>query len=238
MADTLAIGEAISAVQSGRGVLSPAALSGERLNRVDLDDGLRPPAFAEVRAVLGGADTKTALSIAIVAGNGIIGALKALKSSADLAGRDSLVSTLTGLSLGGTRVSRLNLDVDTNRALALIDRLVGNSELSNANFISSTSPNIRIGTTRFGGTLDVAPQPLDSAGLNLTGISLLTRAAADDAAARLETAINTATRRVQGLEALQRAITNGDFSGQVLSALISGTSGDGLPVGTLVNVVG
>ena len=92
--------------------------------------------------------------------------------------------------------------------------------------------------TRFGGTLDVMPQPLDSVGLGLRNISLLTAASAEDAQARLTAAINTATRRTQGLETLQRAITSGDFLSQNLASLIYQTSGNGLPVGTLVNVIG
>lgn len=238
MADALTIGTAISIASTGGRVVAAGSASGARIGSLALDDQLNPGIFAEVRVVLGGRDAKTALSIAILSGNGIIGTLKALKSSAELAGHESLVGNLTNISIAGTRVSRLNLHADTNRAIGLIDGLVGKSEFRNANFISSRAPNIRIGTSRFGGTLDVAPQPLDSIGLNLTGITLLTDIGADDALARLETAINTATRRVDSLESLQRAITSGNFSSQILSSLVTSLRGDGLPLGTLVNVIG
>jgi len=238
MADALTIGTAISIASTGPRVFGTSAATGARVSSLDLDDQLTPGVFAEVRVLLGRSDADTALSIAILSGNGIIGALKALKNNAALAGHEPLVGNLTNLTIGGTRISRLILNVDTNRAIGLIDRLVAQSEFQNANFISSNSPNIRVSTTQFGGSIDVAPQPLDSTGLDLAGLTLLTDIGADDALARIETAINTATRRVGSLGSLQRALTSGNFSSQVLSALVSNLRGDGLPLGTLVNVSG
>ncbi len=237
MVNTLTFNDAIAITRSAQQVLS-TPIAQTSIKRFQLDEKLIPSPFADVRIVLSEPDTKTALSIAIMSGNSIIGALNGLKSSAELAQHESLVSNLTELSIGKTRISRLNLDVDTNRALLLIDSLVAKSEIANANFISSTSPNIRIKTTRFGGALDVMPQPLDSVGLGLRNIRLLTTASAEDAEARLRAAINTATRRTQGLETLQRAIASGNFLSQNLITLIYQTSGDGLPTGTLVNIIG
>jgi hypothetical protein len=238
IADALTIGTAISIARNTRPVLGTASVSSSSVGSLSLDKQLNPGIFSDVRVVLGGSEAKTALSIAILSGNGIIGALKSLTSSAQLAGHDSLVNNLTNLTIDGTRISRLNLHSDTNRAISLIDGLVRKSEFGNANFISSSSPNIRINTSRFGGAINIAPQALDSIGLNLTGLSLLTDIGADDALARIESAINTATRRVESLESLQRAITNGNFSSQALSSLINSLRGDGLPLGTLVNVLG
>ena len=226
MSDTLTIGNAITIVKTGRQVLGTNAVDGNKLKALNLDDQLTPKVFAEVRSVLNGADSKMALSIAIIAGNGIVGALTGLKSSAKLASRESLVSNLT------------NLTIDTNRALSMIDKLVRNASFKNTNLISSDSPNIRMNTTRFGGGIDIAPQALDTTGLNLSQISLMTSSDANNSAARLETAINIATRRLNSLEALERAITTGDFSSQMLNSLIIGLQGDGLPSGTLVNIIG
>ena len=237
MLNTLTFSDAISVSHSAQRVLSATSVQNP-IKRIQLDNQLIPSRFADVQIILSGKDSKTALSIAIISANKIIGALNGLKSSAKLAKHESLVSNLTNLQIELTRVSRLNLNVDTNRALQLIDGLVSKSEVANANFISSTSPNIRINTTRFGGTLDVMPQPLDSLGLGLRNVSLLTPLNASDAEARLTTAINTATRRTQGLETLQRAITGGSFLSQNLASLIYRTSGDGLPKGTLVNLLG
>ena len=237
MLNTLTFSDAISVSHSAQRVLSATSVQNP-IKRIQLDNQLIPSRFADVQIILSGKDSKTALAIAIISANKIIGALNGLKSSAKLAKHESLVSNLTNLQIELTRVSRLNLNVDTNRALQLIDGLVSKSEVANANFISSTSPNIRINTTRFGGTLDVMPQPLDSLGLGLRNLSLLTPLNASDAEARLTTAINTATRRTQGLETLQRAITGGSFLSQNLASLIYRTSGDGLPKGTLVNLLG
>ena len=237
MVNNLTFSDAISVSHSAQRVLSATSVQNP-IKRIQLDNQLIPSRFADVQIILSGKDSKTALSIAIISANKIIGALNGLKSSAKLAKHESLVSNLTNLQIELTRVSRLNLNVDTNRALQLIDGLVSKSEVANANFISSTSPNIRINTTRFGGTLDVMPQPLDSLGLGLRNINLLTPLNASDAEARLTTAINTATRRTQGLETLQRAITGGSFLSQNLASLIYRTSGDGLPKGTLVNLLG
>jgi hypothetical protein len=238
VADALTIGTAISVTQSARSVLPAAGLGANRVGAVTLDNQLAPNIFSEARIVLGGAQAQTALSLAVLSGHGIVAALKALQSSAALAGHESLVSPLTNLTISGTRISRLNLHSDANRALSLIDNLVQQSEFANANFISSNGANIQLKTTRFGGSINIAPQPLNSAGLNLKNINLLTQAGAEDAAARLQLAINSATRRVGSLGALQQALTNSDFTGAALSALISNISGDGLPVGSLVNVVG
>ena len=237
MLNFLTFSDAISVSHSAQRVLSATSVQNP-IKRIQLDNQLIPSPFADVQIILSGKDSRTALSIAIISANKIIGALNGLKSSAKLAQHESLVSNLTDLRIALTRVSRLNLNVYTNRALQLIDGLVSKSEVANANFISSTSPNIRINTTRFGGTLDVMPQPLDSLGLGLRNVSLLTPLNASDAEARLTAAINTATRRTQGLERLQRAIAGGNFLSQNLASLIYRTSGDGLPIGTLVNLLG
>lgn len=238
MAEVSSIGASIAIAQAARTALPSAAGRSTGVDRIGLDGNLKPTFLAEVRAVLSNADARAALSIAIVAGNGIVSALGELKSAARLAQHEALVSELTDLTIGGDRISRLNLNVQASRTLAQIDRLVARSEVANANFISSTSPNIRIKTTRFGGSFDVVPQALDTTGLNLRGISLLSAESAANAESRLETAINTATRRIQGLESLQRAVSGTDYSGQYLSALIAGQSRDALPIGSLVNVVG
>ena len=238
MSDALTIGTAINVATTARQVIKPVGAGSGEINALRLDGQLRPNVYADVRLVLNARDSKIALSTAILAGNGIVSALTGLKSSAKLAGHESIVSSLTNISIGGTRISRLNLHVDTNRALSLIDRLVQSSELKNANFISSNSPDIKISTTKFGGSLDVAPQPLDTVGLGLRQISLMTTSDANDAAARIEAAINVATRRLNGLESIQRLIQDGDFSGRALTALATRLSDNALPSGSLVNILG
>ena len=239
MVDFLTIGTAISVTQEAKSVLGSSGLGGvRRVGAGELDRALSPGPFDEVRIVLGNAEARTGLALAVTAGSGIVASLRAIQSSAQLAQQESLVSPLTGLEIDGTRVSRLNLHSDTNRALRLIDGLVFDTELNNANFISSSGANIVVKTSKFGGAIKVTPQPLDTTGLNLRSISLLTQAAAEDAEARIATAINTAARRVERLAALQRALNTNDFTNERLSGLISSISGSGLPLGSLVNVVG
>jgi len=239
LVDFLTVGSAISIAQDAQAITRRGQrLGGQRVGAVELDSALRPGAFSEVRIVLGAAGARTGLSLAVVAGKGIVSALKSLASSASLAQHESLVSNLTNLEISGTRVSRLNLNADTNRALDLIDRLVAGTEFNNANFIASDSGAIVIKTSKFGGAVKVTPQALDSTGLNLRAISLLTKEGAADAEARILTAINTAERRVLSLEALQRSLSTGNFSTDNISSLISSLTGGGLPLGTLVNVVG
>lgn len=239
MVDFLTASTAISAAQDARTVIRTGGLGGaQRVGAVELDDALKPGIFTEVRNVLSNAEGRTGLALAVVAGNGIVGALKALASSAKLAQKESLVSNLVNLEISGTRISRLNLDVDTSRALTLIDGLVAETELNNANFIGSNASPIVITTSKFGGAIKVTPQPLDTKGLNLQSISLLSLRDAEDAEARILSAINTAQRRLLGLEGLQRALNTGDFTSSRLDNLVSTISGSGLPLGTLVNVVG
>ncbi|MEK9723236.1 MAG: hypothetical protein VW405_07095 [Rhodospirillaceae bacterium] len=239
MVDFQTVNTAISVTREAQGVIAVGrSAAAQRVGAVELDAALTPSRFDEARVELGAAEARSTVAIAVVAGKGIVSALKGLASSAALAQHESLVSNLTNLEIGGTRVSRLNLTTGTNRALALIDRLVAGTETNNANFIASNAGPIVVKTSGFGGAIRVTPQPLDTTGLNLRGISLLTGDAAADAEARLLTAINTAERRVIGLEGLKRALSAGNFTSSSLDGLVSSLSGGGLPLGTLVNVVG
>ncbi len=240
MIDALTVGKAISLTREARQVIDTAAASSNinRVNAVSLDRQLTPLMSQDIRVILNASDSIRALSIAISAGNGIVGSITALQSSANLATRDSLVSPSINLTIRGTRISRLNLDSDTQRSLFLIDKLVKSSTLNHGNLISSSSPNVRITTTRFGGSIDIAPQPLDTTGLNLSGISLMTDVGAKDAASRIKSALNQATRRVNSLEALQRAVSSGNFTDQVFSSLLAKLNNKALPAGSLVNLLG
>ncbi len=238
MADMLGISTALSITASGRQVLGTAAAAGGRIPSLKLSESLKPGRFAEARVVLGAPDAKKALALAIIAGNGIISALKALVSPVKVAAHESLVSPMTNLNIGGTRISRLNLQVYIDRAIGMIDNLVKEIEYKNANFISSDGANIVVKTSRFGGSIRINPQPLDSSGLGLKDISLMTKEGADDALARIQDAINQASLRVDRLESLQRAITSGSFASQSLSAILAYTQASVLPRGSLVNLLG
>lgn len=182
------------------------------------------------------ASASTALSVAIKAGVAIRNSLAALADALETADHDSLVSSTTALTISGTRVSRVNIHAEANVLIDKIEALVVANEFRNANFISSTSGNILIQTSRYGGGVEIVPQPLDSAGLGLTDLSLLTAEEIDRGIAVVAEALSRVDSRVSNLEALQRNLGRLGTQGQALSRAIAQNSGS-LPRGSLVNLV-
>ena len=64
----------------------------------------------------------------------------------------------------------MNIDSQINRAIRLIDRLGATANVGGTNFISANSLQIKIQTTRFGGSLTIAPQHLDTSILGIRGL--------------------------------------------------------------------
>ncbi|MSO93466.1 MAG: hypothetical protein EXQ86_08735 [Rhodospirillales bacterium] len=184
------------------------------------------------------ADAQIALGTALIAGRGIVAALVALEGALNVAANSSLVQTSAGVTLdSGTRVSRLNIQAVAGRVGEAIDKLVKASERSGANFISSLAGPIRIQTTGLGGSLLVAPQPLDSAGLGILDLRALSRLEATDAQARVGAAVVVARDRIVNLESLQAILGFASRASQSFSRGL-GASGSGiLPSGSLVNLV-
>jgi len=239
VADLLTVAGSIAITQAGQSVVSARGFGAAgRVNALKLDQRLRTSPFEDSRIVLSGPSSQSAIAIAISAGKGIVNALHQLNLTAKLATHDSLVAPLAGLTIDGTRVSRLNVHSIVNQTLAQIDRLVAQSELNNANFISSSSGGITISTSRFGGRIGIVPQPLDTTGLNLRGLNLLTQENAETAVSRIESAINLATLRVSRLESLRTAVGSSNFTTAALESVIIGAGGGSLPSGSLVNLAG
>ena len=94
MVNNLTFSDAISISHSAQRVLSATSIQNP-IKRIQLDNQLIPSRFADVQIILSGKDSKTALAIAIISANKIIGALNGLKSSAKLAKHESLVSNLS-----------------------------------------------------------------------------------------------------------------------------------------------
>lgn len=156
---------------------SLSGLTGTRdANSLELPKGLRPDPFSSSRVVLSVVDVTSALGLAITAGNAILGALESLKSSFAIADHESLVSSSTNLLTGdGTRVSRLNIQSLARRVIDQIDSLVESTEFKYARLISSKGGNVTLQTSACGGSLAIAPHPLDSKGLGIAKLNLLTR---------------------------------------------------------------
>ncbi len=163
-------------------------------------------------------------------------ALSELAGLASLAAQGGLTSNSTQLlSADGTRVSRGNIQAQLDRAVALINSLVDASAVGNANFIDGGGPAIRIQTSRYGGSVDILPQGLDTFSLGLANLDVSTQADAKLSRARLESASDTAGSRINRLVQLQSALGQTSAFDQSLIAATTNISG-ALPVGAFVNL--
>ncbi len=180
----------------------------------------------------------TAVATALVASAGVLSALRALESGLRTALNDGLTSPITNhLSADGSRVSRVNITSQAQRVTKAIDKLVDSAAVGSANLISSTSRRISIQTTRFGGSVTVSPQPLDSAGLGIAELSALTHDEAELALAKVGNAIIIAERRIDNLNALQDGLGFGTPTSQLFLQLVNSGPSSFLPPGSLVNQV-
>lgn len=213
--------------KGGRGTFGVRSLA--------LADGLAPGPFEKVRVVLSVREAETHLNLAIAAGNAILGALESLQSAISIAGHTSLVSPGTGLVIKEMRVSRINLDSEVRLAVRRLDELVADAGFAGANLISSAGGNVSLQTSSFGGSVDIAPQPLDSAGLGLRGLNLLTDIGVRGAAVAVDKAIKLATLRLGRLAALRDALSHPDRSATGATEILSRGKSSILPRGSVVN---
>jgi len=181
---------------------------------------------------------RTAVETAVVAGYGVISALRALSGAFRIAADEGLSSNLTGLTLASTRISGVNITGQAGRLVKAIDSLVKSAETSGANLISSDALRFTIQTTEFGGSITVSPQALDSEGLGIQDLSGLTREDALAAVSRIEAALVIAQTRVFNLETLRDSLIPGGGISREITRLISSSPTGFLPRGSLVNQTG
>ena len=206
-------------------------------DNVKLPDGLGTDAFSQTRISLSTADAKNHLTFAVAAGNAILDALNSLQSLAELADHRSLVSPSTALLTGsGTRVSQLNIDAQAKIIIDRIDALVATTQVRSANLISSSFGNARIQTSRYGGSISVLPQPLDSTGLGIANLDFLTDSGIDTAKSAIENARAVAGTRVGRLKSLHSALSGNDLFADGITAIIANSNSSVLPRGSVVNV--
>ncbi|MBT3360596.1 MAG: hypothetical protein HN403_13310 [Rhodospirillales bacterium] len=199
----------------------------------ELTNGTTPRFVTSVDAQTASA----ALTVAIKVGTAIKNSLGALAGALETADHESLVSSTTALTISGSRVSRVNVHAEASVLLEKIDTLIAaNTFNHNANFISSRSGNILIQTSRYGGGLEIVPQALDTEGLGLSDLILLSKTDIDRGIAAVDEALFRVGSRVANLEALQRNLGQLGAPGQSLSRAIANGS-DTLPRGSLVNLV-
>jgi len=201
-----------------------------------LADGLAPGPFDSVRIVVSVKEADAILQLAIAAGNTIQGALESLHGAIAVAGRTSLVFPGGQLTIDGMRVSRVNLDSEVNLAIQRIDALVANTEFAGANLISSTVGNVSLQTSAFGGSVDITPQPLDSAGLGLQGLDLFTDVGVQTAGVAVDKAIKLAALRVGRLKELRGILFNPDVVSTGAAAILARGESSVLPRGSVVNL--
>lgn len=232
-------GTSYSAISTAQTVLRtlPSSSSSAARGKAYTQD-LKSTPFVERTAKISLNDTKKMLRLAIVSGETIVKTLEHLLNSAKLANHDSLVSPLTNLTNGdGTRISRLNIQVAVERTLDAINTLVSstsNDTLGNVNIIASTSYDLNIQTSDFGGSVKIAPQPLDTAGLNIDQLYLLSDSGIEDAITRVAAAIEVAQVRLLNIQNLQGSLSSPDALISNLSRLGTGSSGQ---LGSYVDLI-
>jgi hypothetical protein len=183
------------------------------------------------------ADARTAVETSLLAGSSILDALRTLADAFRLATSAGLVGPSTSLTLDGTRISGVVITAQGQRLIDAIDSLVRNAAVSGANLIASNAGRVTIQTTQFGGRITVSPQPLDSLGLGIQGLSAVTPAEAEVSLARLTDAIALAGARVTNLEVLRDSLAPGNALTNELSRLLNTSSPGFLPRGTLVDQI-
>jgi len=182
-------------------------------------------------------DARAAVSLALTAGAGVLGALRTLRNAFRLAAVEGLVGSETNLTIDGNRISGVNITAQGGRLVAAIDSLVASAATSGANLIASDARRVTIQTTAFGGRITVTPQPLDSAGLGIESLSAISREDAVASLNRIDAAITLAETRLNNLTALQGSLAPGGQVSNELARLISNAAPGFLPRGSLVNQI-
>lgn len=214
---------------------STGVLTADRSPKLSNDVEASP--FSTIRRRVSVDDTRSALSRSVVAGNSIINALKALEKALERADQSSIVSSETSLLAGdGTRISAVNIQSEARNIIKRIDSLVEKSAFDGINLISSRSQPVALQTSSYGGAVNIQPQPLDSQGLGLGSIDLLSQNGIDEARHAVRNALATATSRQDRLEELQRAIGGANLNRQGLARVLTNGQSEALPSGSLVNL--
>lgn len=232
----LAVSFAVTGSTAARRLASVPPVSLDAARGRGLGEGSIAGRFVERTVEINTATARQALNQSVYAGATIRSALRELSGLAQLAENGGLVSNSTYLlSADGTRVSRGNIQTQINRAIGLIDNLVGASASGSANFINGSGPAIRVQTSSYGGAINILPQGLDSRSLGLSGLDVSTSADARVARVRLDNAVLTAGNRLDRLRQLQTALGQGSAFNQSVVSATADISG-ALPVGAFVNL--
>lgn len=210
-----------------------------------LDASARPTDSATPISI-GVTDARAALATAIADARAIVDTLAALQAAVAEARTSSLVGESVQLSVGGTRISRLNIQAEARRALADINALVASAEEHGVNFIASGARSIEVQTTRFGGAITIAPQALDSQGLGfgapelsglVHGFKSVTNPEIEKAERALARASELASRRLQTLEGIEQRLDFSSAAAQAVRSLDQGTRFSLFARGSVVDLI-
>jgi len=205
---------------------------------LELPDGLEAGPLFPAKQALDTATAKFALSKSIAAGNAILSTLRALKALFKISADGGLVSASTNLMFNETRVSRLNIHSQAQLAIAQIDKVTEAAQFDYVRLISSKGYNVSLQTTAYGGSITVVPQPLDSAGLGIGELDLISDIGVEKALSAINDAILLAETRLGRLKDLYGALSGESPFTSAIGDLISGAKSSNLPRGSLVNLVG
>lgn len=227
---------------------APEATPAGRLTRPgsSLDAAARADAESASPVTLNVTDARAALSTAIADARTILDTLAALHAAVAEARTSSLVGENVQLAVAGTRVSRLNIQAEGRRALADINALVVAAERNGVNFIASDSRSTEVQTTRFGGSVTLAPQPLDSLGLGfgapelsglVSGFRAVTDAEIEQAERTLARARELASRRLQTLQGMEERLAFSSAAAQAVRTLDQDTRFTLFARGSVVDLI-
>lgn len=222
------------------GILYPTVRLSNSLSNLEASEVARRSSLS----TYGLATSRTALDKALEAGKFILENLSKIQSQLLHADMDGVVADSTA--------ARFRRQGEIAVLLAEIDQAVSLAENNGVNLIASTSSDYVLSTTTEGGTLRVSPQPLDTPGLNIAGLSIqpldtlslglddlgiISNQDIADAHEAIDTALKIATYRFSLLEELGNVVNSGSSFLSQINNLLNQIDATNLPAGTFIDVV-
>jgi len=168
------------------------------------------------RAVFNQSDARALLDVSVSSATQVVDALKDLISSKNVTAAENSTAL--------------------RRALSKIDNLIAKAEFNNANLLSSSSQNIILQTSSYGGKVSVSTQPLDRAGLGLSTLTSAFQQGSRDGFEAITKAYSTAVNRLNTLQQLHNAFSSGNALDKSYQSVLSSQSGATLSRGSFVNL--
>lgn len=161
---------------------------------------------------------RAAAQVALGTAGSVLDSLYTLRDKLDIA---------DGLSIPSQRTdaTRYSLQNDINTLVAGIDKSVAQSSVAGINLVSTPSTSIRVQTTDLGGVTSIVGQPLDSASLGISSLSVADQVSTDASRASLDAAIRDASIRYDALNTAVQALSYNSRITTGLAGALSSLSG-------------